>query len=132
MSCEKSMLWRTRAATRACRSGRFPTRGTTRELTFIVNKNFHSKCTTIHSRIIAKGASGGLGSGGVGSSRGSVAVAVLELHKHEELYFLVGQQGENALCVYLQNRRYSTAMLSMCLVSFISFQLVLLQFFFVD
>jgi len=25
-----------------------------------------------------------------------VAVAVLELHKHEELYFLVGQQGENA------------------------------------
>jgi len=121
-----------------------------------------------------------------------VAVAVLELHKHEELYFLVGQQGENAciksmgvlkepgcgtdhdldspkkesategsailatltqpplapsnvvfafvvvvapaaaLCVYLQNRRYSTAVLSMCLVSFISFQLVLFQFFFVD
>ncbi|XP_017077953.1 ALK tyrosine kinase receptor [Drosophila eugracilis] len=49
-----------------------------------------------HYTIIAKGASGGLGSGGVGSSRGSVAVAVLELHKHEELYFLVGQQGENA------------------------------------
>ncbi|EDV37465.1 uncharacterized protein Dana_GF13459, isoform C [Drosophila ananassae] len=49
-----------------------------------------------HYTIIAKGASGGLGSGGVGSSRGSVAVAILELHKHEELYFLVGQQGENA------------------------------------
>ncbi|KAH8372849.1 hypothetical protein KR009_006577 [Drosophila setifemur] len=49
-----------------------------------------------HYTIIAKGASGGLGSGGVGSSRGSVAVAVLELHKHEELYFLIGQQGENA------------------------------------
>ncbi|XP_034653781.1 ALK tyrosine kinase receptor [Drosophila subobscura] len=49
-----------------------------------------------HYTIIAKGASGGLGSGGVGSSRGSVAVAVLELHKNEELYFLIGQQGENA------------------------------------
>ncbi|KAH8298472.1 hypothetical protein KR044_005153 [Drosophila immigrans] len=49
-----------------------------------------------HYTIIAKGASGGLGSGGVGSSRGSVAVAVLELHKNEELYLLVGQQGENA------------------------------------
>ncbi|XP_053962484.1 tyrosine-protein kinase receptor [Anastrepha ludens] len=46
--------------------------------------------------IIAKGASGGLGSGGVGSSRGAMAVAVLELHKNEELYILVGQQGENA------------------------------------
>ena len=44
---------------------------------------------------IVKGASGGLGSGGVGSSRGAVAVAVLELHKNEELYILVGQQGEN-------------------------------------
>ncbi|XP_002006595.2 ALK tyrosine kinase receptor [Drosophila mojavensis] len=49
-----------------------------------------------HYTIIAKGASGGLGSGGVGSSRGAVAVAVLELLKNEELYFLVGQQGENA------------------------------------
>lgn len=49
-----------------------------------------------YSSIIAKGASGGLGSGGVGSSRGAVSVAVLELHKNEELYFLVGQQGENA------------------------------------
>lgn len=37
-----------------------------------------------------------MGSGGVGSSRGAVAVAVLELHKNEELYILVGQQGENA------------------------------------
>ncbi|XP_073844464.1 anaplastic lymphoma kinase isoform X3 [Musca autumnalis] len=45
---------------------------------------------------IVKGASGGLGSTGVGSSRGAVAVAVLELHKNEELYLLVGQQGENA------------------------------------
>ncbi|XP_037948147.1 ALK tyrosine kinase receptor [Teleopsis dalmanni] len=46
--------------------------------------------------IIAKGASGGLGSGGVGSSRGAMSTAVLELHKNEELYILVGQEGENA------------------------------------
>ncbi|XP_075168825.1 anaplastic lymphoma kinase [Haematobia irritans] len=45
---------------------------------------------------IVKGAGGGLGSTGVGSSRGAVAVAVLELHKNEELYLLVGQPGENA------------------------------------
>jgi len=48
------------------------------------------------SSVIAKGAGGGLGSGGIGSSRGAVSVAVLELHKNEELYILVGQQGENA------------------------------------
>lgn len=50
----------------------------------------------INCRFIVKGASGGLGSTGVGSSRGAVAVAVLELHKNEELYLLVGQKGENA------------------------------------
>lgn len=47
-------------------------------------------------RIIAKGASGGLGSGGVGSSRGALVVSVLELHKDEEIYILVGQRGEHA------------------------------------
>lgn len=47
-------------------------------------------------RVIAKGAGGGLGSGGVGSSRGALAVSVLELHKDEEIYFLVGQKGEHA------------------------------------
>ncbi|KAG4074940.1 hypothetical protein HA402_009365, partial [Bradysia odoriphaga] len=46
--------------------------------------------------VIAKGAGGGLGSGGVGSSRGALAVSVLELHKDEEIYFLVGQKGEHA------------------------------------
>jgi len=46
--------------------------------------------------------------------------------------FIVVVAPAAALCVYLQNRRYSTAVLSMCLVSFISFQLVLFQFFFVD
>lgn len=46
--------------------------------------------------MIAKGAGGGLGSGGVGSSRGAISIAVLELHKNEELYLLVGQAGEHA------------------------------------
>lgn len=47
-------------------------------------------------RIIAKGASGGLGSGGVSSSRGAIVSSVIELHKDEEIYVLVGQMGENA------------------------------------
>lgn len=47
-------------------------------------------------RIIAKGAGGGLGSRGLGSSRGALAVSVFELHKDEKIYFLVGQKGENA------------------------------------
>lgn len=47
-------------------------------------------------RLISKGASGGLGSGGVGSSRGSIVLTVLELHKDEEIYVLVGQSGEHA------------------------------------
>ena len=47
-------------------------------------------------RIIAKGAGGGLGSGGEGSKRGAMAVSVLELHKDEEIYILVGQRGEHA------------------------------------
>lgn len=46
--------------------------------------------------IIAKGASGGLGSGGVSSSRGAIVSSVIELHKDEEIYVLVGQMGENA------------------------------------
>ncbi|XP_055625903.1 tyrosine-protein kinase receptor isoform X2 [Toxorhynchites rutilus septentrionalis] len=46
--------------------------------------------------IIAKGAGGGLGSNGVGSSRGAMVLSVLELHKDEEIYILVGQSGEHA------------------------------------
>lgn len=46
--------------------------------------------------IIAKGAGGGLGSAGVGSSRGARAVSVLELHRDEEIHILVGQKGEHA------------------------------------
>lgn len=40
--------------------------------------------------LIAKGAAGGLGSGGIGSSRGSIVLTVLELHKDEDIYILVG------------------------------------------
>lgn len=47
-------------------------------------------------RIIAKGAGGGLGSGGVSSSRGAIVSSVLELHKDEEIFILVGQNGEHA------------------------------------
>ena len=46
--------------------------------------------------IIAKGAGGGLGSGGVGSSRGAIVISVLELHKNEEINLLIGQKGEAA------------------------------------
>lgn len=56
--------------------------------TLIVVSSFH--------RIIAKGAGGGLGSGGVSSSRGTIVSSVLELHKDEEIHILVGQSGENA------------------------------------
>lgn len=46
--------------------------------------------------IIAKGASGGLGAGHMGSSRGAVARLVVELSKGQKLYILVGQRGSNA------------------------------------
>lgn len=51
---------------------------------------------TFFRRIIAKGAGGGLGSGGVSSSRGAIISSVIELHKDEEIYILVGQNGEHA------------------------------------
>lgn len=47
-------------------------------------------------RIIAKGAGGGLGSRGLGSSRGALAISVFELRKDEDIHILVGQKGENA------------------------------------
>lgn len=37
-----------------------------------------------------------MGSRGFGSSRGALAVSVFELHKDEQIYILVGQQGESA------------------------------------
>ncbi|XP_055595581.1 tyrosine-protein kinase receptor [Uranotaenia lowii] len=57
--------------------------------------------------IIAKGAGGGLGSGGVGSSRGAMVLSVLELHKDEEIYILVGQSGEHA-CIKSMGYRDET------------------------
>lgn len=47
-------------------------------------------------RIIAKGAGGGRGSDGFGSSRGASARIVLELFKGEKIYTLVGQEGASA------------------------------------
>ncbi|XP_046399789.1 ALK tyrosine kinase receptor-like isoform X2 [Ischnura elegans] len=46
--------------------------------------------------IVARGASGGKGSDGVGTSLGSTVRGVLELRAGEPLYFLVGQEGVNA------------------------------------
>jgi hypothetical protein len=43
-------------------------------------------------RIIAKGASGGLGPAG-GSSTGAVVRTVVELHRGQHVYALVGQEG---------------------------------------
>ncbi|XP_038108523.1 ALK tyrosine kinase receptor [Culex quinquefasciatus] len=57
--------------------------------------------------IIAKGAGGGLGSGGVGSSRGAMVLSVLELHKDEEIFILVGQSGEHA-CIKSMGYRDET------------------------
>lgn len=82
---------------KACRNGRCHTRATTRKShQYFGSHSIHLLNAHSFYSIIAKGASGGLGSGGVGSSRGAMAVSVLELHKNEELYILVGQQGENA------------------------------------
>lgn len=54
-------------------------------------------------RIIVKGASGGLGSGGVSSSRGAIVSTVIELHKNEEMNILVGQSGLNACLKSMSN-----------------------------
>lgn len=58
--------------------------------------NLLHKIFSLFCSIIAKGASGGLGSGGVSSSRGAIVSSVIELHKDEEINVLVGQMGENA------------------------------------
>lgn len=46
--------------------------------------------------IIAFGAGGGKGSGGIGSTRGSMTRAVYEFKKSEEIYVLIGQKGTSA------------------------------------
>lgn len=47
-------------------------------------------------RFFLFGASGGKGSGGMGSSRGAMVRMVVELRKGQEFYILVGQEGANA------------------------------------
>ncbi|XP_067007644.2 leukocyte tyrosine kinase receptor isoform X2 [Anabrus simplex] len=46
--------------------------------------------------LIAKGAGGGYGSDGNGSSYGAVARLIVELHKGQRLFILVGQEGTSA------------------------------------
>lgn len=72
---------------------------TTRKLCYsLAHTILNNKCTYDNRlyRIIGKGAGGGLASGGVGSSRGALAVSVFELHKDEDIYILIGQQGQSA------------------------------------
>lgn len=49
-------------------------------------------------RFILAGASGGKGSTGEGSSRGATIRTVVELRKNQEVFILVGQEG-NSACV---------------------------------
>lgn len=46
--------------------------------------------------IIAMGARGGRGSGGMGSTLGSLVRGVIELEKEQQLHFLIGQPGSDA------------------------------------
>ncbi|XP_024082782.1 leukocyte tyrosine kinase receptor isoform X3 [Cimex lectularius] len=46
--------------------------------------------------LIARGGSGGRGSGGLAESRGAMVRTVLELKKGQQLYILVGQEGNDA------------------------------------
>ncbi|CAB0001299.1 unnamed protein product, partial [Nesidiocoris tenuis] len=45
------------------------------------------------SRIVAKGASGGMGGDGQGISKGALVRSVMELKKGQSIYILVGQEG---------------------------------------
>lgn len=80
------------------KSGLSRAKDTTRKcfvLSFDVNLN---QKYVISFRFILFGASGGKGSGGMGSSRGAMVRIVLELRKGQEIYMAVGQEGANA-CV---------------------------------
>ncbi|XP_014489492.1 PREDICTED: ALK tyrosine kinase receptor isoform X2 [Dinoponera quadriceps] len=46
--------------------------------------------------LIAVGARGGMGSGGMGSTFGALVRGVIELQKGDQLYFMVGQEGTDA------------------------------------
>ncbi|KAL3284751.1 hypothetical protein HHI36_018894 [Cryptolaemus montrouzieri] len=58
--------------------------------------------------LLAFGASGGKGSGAMGSSRGSMVRTVIELKKGQELIFLVGQEGSSA-CVKTLHHQENTS-----------------------
>ncbi|CAH0545803.1 unnamed protein product [Brassicogethes aeneus] len=57
---------------------------------------------------ILAGASGGKGSSAMGSSRGALVRTVLELRKHQEVFILVGQEGNSACYKSLDRRGNSS------------------------
>lgn len=50
----------------------------------------------IYCRIIAKGARGGKGADALGESRSAMVRMVKEFSKGQEIYFLIGQEGQDA------------------------------------
>lgn len=89
-----TFAYRKKLLSKGFRCGRFLARVITRKQGAIAFGQFEFK--NVLFRIIAKGAGGGLGSGAVSSSRGAIVSTVIELHKDEEIYILVGQSGEHA------------------------------------
>lgn len=57
---------------------------------------FNCKQIIFEHSLIALGARGGAGSGGMGNTLGALARGVIELQKGDQLYFIVGQMGVNA------------------------------------
>lgn len=49
-----------------------------------------------YCRILAKGARGGKGADALGESRSALVRVVTELQRGEEIYMLVGQEGQDA------------------------------------
>ncbi|XP_050297012.1 tyrosine-protein kinase receptor isoform X2 [Anthonomus grandis grandis] len=54
-----------------------------------------------HYTFILAGASGGKGSSGMGSSRGAVVRAVMELSRGQEIFLMVGQEGNSACLKFI-------------------------------
>lgn len=71
--------------------------------TFKIMYQMIIKKINIRFSVIAMGARGGRGSGGMGSTLGTLVRGVIELEKEQKLYFLVGQPGSDAcpkVCIY--------------------------------
>lgn len=59
---------------------------------------------------IVSGASGGKGSGGMGSARGAMVRFVMELRKGQQFYVLVGQEGTSACLRVKKSAKTKTRM----------------------